>query len=309
MELTVHLNSLAYINDFQDMGVKCFIVGTKYFSCRAALELDYSELAILKCNIQGKLFVLVNALVDEKYLNELKIHLNKLVEIGVDGIIFQDWGVFQLVNDLAVKWELIYNPDTLNTNGATLNYLATLGIDGAFLAREISLAKKQEIAQACKMKTMIQVHGVEYMSYSKRQLLATYKTETKLDFPVDKEADIRIKAQNNDDLAHIYQDKFGTHIFSGKQLMSLDKLSGFTVFDYLYIESLFIDPVTLVEIVNAYQEAIDAINHGTYGRDYKSLTNRLKQLCPNVVFHHSFLFDQTLYKIEDVRKRDNHENK
>ena len=40
MELVVHLNSNKFINDFIDIGIKYFVVGTKYFSCRQALALD-----------------------------------------------------------------------------------------------------------------------------------------------------------------------------------------------------------------------------------------------------------------------------
>ena len=179
MELVVHLNSRKFINDFIEIGIKNFIVGTKYFSCRQALSLDYQELKDLNEQLKDKkLWVLVNALIEEHNLDELVDHLAKLDEIKIAGILFQDFSVLQICKENNYNFEMIYSPDTLNTNQATLNYLKTLGINSAFLAREIPLDEKMMIAKNTDLKTMVQVHGVEYMAYSKRKLLSNYFKET-----------------------------------------------------------------------------------------------------------------------------------
>ena len=65
----------------------------------------------------------------------------------------------QICNEHNFDFEMIYHPDTLNTNQATLNYLGTQGINGCFfLAREIPLEEKKNIAKNVNVKTMIQVH-------------------------------------------------------------------------------------------------------------------------------------------------------
>ena len=140
MSLIVNINSLSYLYDYLDLGVEHFIVGATQFSCRQALTLDYKQLVELKekyPNIQ--LFVLVNALVEQKYLDDLKEHLKKLNECQVDGIIFQDFAVLQICNEEKYTFEKIYDPETLNTNHQTLGVLKEQGIDGPFLAREIPL--------------------------------------------------------------------------------------------------------------------------------------------------------------------------
>ena len=43
-----------------------------------------------------RLFVLVNALVEQKYLDDLKNHLDKLNECQIDGIIFKIWSFTNL---------------------------------------------------------------------------------------------------------------------------------------------------------------------------------------------------------------------
>ena len=127
-----------------DLGVHDFIVGTNQFSCRQALTVDYIELKEIKEKYPMiRLFVLVNALVEQEYLDDLKNHLDKLNECQIDGIIFQDFGVLQICNEKGYSFEKIYDPETLNTNHLTLSVLKEQGIDGAFLAREIPLKVKE----------------------------------------------------------------------------------------------------------------------------------------------------------------------
>ena len=308
MELVVHLNSRKFINDFIEIGIKNFIVGTKYFSCRQALSLDYQELKDLNEQLKDKkLWVLVNALIEEHNLDELVDHLAKLDEIKIAGILFQDFSVLQICKENNYNFEMIYSPDTLNTNQATLNYLKTLGINSAFLAREIPLDEKIMIAKNTDLKTMVQVHGVEYMAYSKRKLLSNYFKETGIDHGVLIDDNLTIQANAVDYRCHIYEDKFGCHVLSEKQLCTLDILSNFSCFDYLYFESLFIDDLKVVEIVSLYQEAINSISKETYGKVSKELISMLHQIENNVEYHHSFMFDATVYKIDDVRKREENE--
>lgn len=308
MELVVHLNSRKFINDFIEIGIKNFIVGTKYFSCRQALSLDYQELKDLNEQLKDKkLWVLVNALIEEHNLDELVDHLAKLNEIKIAGILFQDFSVLQICKENNYNFEMIYSPDTLNTNQATLNYLKTLGINSAFLAREIPLDEKMMIAKNTDLKTMVQVHGVEYMAYSKRKLLSNYFKETGIDHGVLIDDNLTIQANAVDYRCHIYEDKFGCHVLSEKQLCTLDILSNFSCFDYLYFESLFIDDLKVVEIVSLYQEAINSISKKTYGKVSKELIGMLHQIENNVEYHHSFMFDATVYKIDDVRKREENE--
>lgn len=308
MELVVHLNSRKFINDFIEIGIKNFVVGTKYFSCRQALSLDYQELKDLNEQLKDKkLWVLVNALIEEHNLDELVDHLAKLNEIKIAGILFQDFSVLQICKENNYNFEMIYSPDTLNTNQATLNYLKTLGINSAFLAREIPLDEKMMIAKNTDLKTMVQVHGVEYMAYSKRKLLSNYFKETGIDHGVLIDDNLTIQANAVDYRCHIYEDKFGCHVLSEKQLCTLDILSNFSCFDYLYFESLFIDDLKVVEIVSLYQEAINSISKETYGKVSKELISILHQIENNVEYHHSFMFDATVYKIDDVRKREENE--
>ena len=60
---------------------------------------------------------------------------------------------------------------------------------------------------------MIQVHGVEYMAYSKRKLLTNYFKEINQDIPIGISDDLTIQANGVNYSCHVYEDQYGCHIF------------------------------------------------------------------------------------------------
>ena len=308
MALIVNLNSLDYIYDYLQLGVHYFLVGAPSFSCRQALTLSYQQLKEFKEKDERiKVFVLVNALVEQHLLDDLKKHLQCLNDCHIDGILFQDFGVLDICQEAGYHFEKIYAPDTLNTNYMTLNVLKEMGVDGAFLAREIPLEEKKMIQQNVSLKTMVQIHGVEYMAYSKRKLLSNYKEVTGYTFDVSKEENIEIQANGTDSLCHIYEDDYGTHVLSSKQLCTLDVLNHFIDFDYLMIDGQYLSDIELLEVVNLYVQANEALINHTYNKESIELKQLLYRLTPHIEYYHSFLFDSTVYKIADVRKREEDE--
>ena len=267
MTLIVNLNSLDHIYDYLSIGVDHFIVGAEVFSLRQAKSFSYEEIRQLKqSDSQIKVFVLVNALVEQHLLPELKTHLKTLAKLQVDGILFQDFGVLQICKN-----------------------------------EHYPFLKKKLISDHLEMKTMVQIHGVEYMAYSKRKLLSNYKSFTHLEFNCDKSQDIQIQANGVDSRCHIYEDDYGTHVLSCQQLCALDVLNQFDSFDYLMIDGQYTEPTILLEIVNLYAQGIEFNSKGKYAKESIELMHLLYRLTPGISYYHSFLFDSTVYKIDDVR--------
>jgi len=179
-------------------------------------------------------------------------------------------------------------------------------VSGAFLAREIPLIEKINIQNLVQMPCIMQIHGVEYMAYSKRKLIQDYleATDKLLD---SKQKDITIQATNVEDACYIYEDTYGTHILTKTQLLSLDVLDKMTDVQYGYVESLYLSPEELLQVVRLYLQGLQAIQDNVY-QEYKTgLVKQLMAIQTGVKYYHSFLFDQTVYKIADVRKREEDE--
>ncbi len=276
--------------------VGIWLVGAPIFSLRTQPNHTYEQIVKLNGSKKDKkLHVYVNALIEQHELENLKSHLARLQSIGVDGLVFQDFAVHSIVKKMGWDVELVYHPDTLNTNYASLNIYNKLGISGAFLAREISLAQKQEIKANTTMACWVQIHGCEYMAYSKRHLVSNYLKVTGISVPVDVFANLTIKANNIDSSSHIYEDGYGTHIVSVNMLESIDNLVEYQAFDYGIIDNQFIDDDIYLKVVELYVKACNAPGQHM---------EQLKALDDTINYYKSFTYEKTVYKIDDVRRID-----
>lgn len=305
MELAIQLNNVQYLYDYLSMGVDLFIVGGQY-SAQNVLNLSISEMIKVKekCG-NRKVYVLVNGLYDNHEIKDIEEYLEQLNGI-VDGILFQDFGVLQIVKERHYSFDMMYSPDTLNTNGMTLDVLSNHGITSAFISRVIPLEEQLMIKEQCSIPLMIQGHGVEYIATSKRELLSTYQQSTNKVFNTDKDEKIILKPRDSDFQCHIYEDQRGTHIVSCSRLYTLDLLNTLSVFDYLYIETLMMDTMEAIEVISIYSDALKGLENGRYNKEVKEFMPLLRKISPEL--SRGFLFDQTVYKLEDMRKMDNERN-
>jgi len=305
MKLAIQLNDVSYLYDYLSMGVDLFIVGGEY-SAQNVLSLSIDEIKTVKekCN-DRKVYVLVNGLYDNHEITGLEKYIKQLNGF-VDGLLFQDFGVLQIVKENKYDFDMMYSPDTLNTNGMTLDVLSQHGVTSAFVSRVIPLQEQLMIKEQCSLPLMIQGHGVEYIATSKRELLSSYQQATNLKFNVDQNSELVLKPRDSEFKCRIYEDQRGTHIVSESRLYTLDLLNTLKVFDYLYVETLMMKQMEAIEVVSIYSDAIKGLETGKYNKEVKEFMPLLRKISPEL--SRGFLFDQTVYKLEDMRKMDNERN-
>ena len=306
MKLALHLNNVRYLYDYLSMGVELFVVGGKYSSGHA-LELDIQELKEVKEKCQDKkVYVLVNGLYDESEMTDIESYLKQLIDISIDGLLFQDFGVLQIVKENEYDFDMMYAPDTLNTNGMTLDVLSHYGITSAYVSRVIPMQEQIVMKEQCSIPLMIQGHGVEYIAASKRHLLSTYKEATQKEFMIDRDSHIVLKPRDSEFECFIYEDKRGTHVYSCARLYTLDLLNTLEDMDYLFIETLMMSDNEAIEVCSIYSDCIKAMETGWYNKEVKEYMPLLRKISP--ALSRGFLFDQSVYRLEDMRKLDNERN-
>lgn len=306
MKLILSLNRKERLYDYVSMGIDTFILGCEY-SFYAPYYYSLEDIkTICQQYPQCHFYVALNALYDEHDIETLKNYIDELSKISIYGIIFEDFGVLQIVKDKQYSFDMMYAPETLNTNAMTLNVLKEQGVTSAQIARVIPLEEQLLIQQQVNMPLMLQVHGVEYIAASKRALLSNYQKASGLEFDKESQTRLTIQARNSDYAFHIYEDQKGTHIFSFTRLYMLDLLNQIHHFDYLYIETLMMSEEEAVEVASLYSDALKSFENQTYDRDVKAYMRLLYQL--KTPLDRGFLFDQTVYKLEDVRKMDHEKN-
>ncbi len=306
MKIILSLNKKERLYDYVSMGIDIFVLGGKHsFYCPFSFEIEEMK-DMIDMYPQCHFYVAVNALYDQYMMDDIEKYIDCLNEIGVYGIVFQDFGVLQIVKEKNYSFDMMYSPDTLNTNAYTLNTLENHGITSAFISKVIPLEEQLIIQNEVSMPLMIHGHGVEYIATSKRKLLSNYKEASSLSFDLKGQNNLTLKARNSDYEFQVYEDEKGVHIFSKTRLYTLDLLNQIHHFDYWYIETLMMNEEEAIEVASLYSDALMSLKKETYDRDVKEYMNLLYRL--KTPLDRGFLFDQTVYKLEDMRKMDNERN-
>ncbi len=302
MELVLSLNNKNFLYDYKSMGVKTFVLGCPY-SFHSPFSFSYDEIKQLcEEHKDVRFYVALNYLYDQHTISEIKDYIHKLSEINVYGLLFQDFGILNIVKKNGYKFDMMYSPETLNTNANTLNVLKDQGVHSAFLSRVIPLEEQLLIKKKTDMPLMIQCHGIEYIAASKRKLLSNYKEASNKEFDVSYENNLSLLAKNSEYKFRIYEDDKGTHIFSKSRLYTLDLMTYMSEFDYLYIETMDMSDNECLEVTSLYSDCIVSFKNGRYNKEVKEFMPLLIKL--RTPLDRGFLFDSTVYKLEDMRRLD-----
>src|SRR5439155_11473621 len=108
----------------------------------------------------------VNTLVRNDELPELVDDVAALADIGVDAIILQDLGVYQLLREHFPTLELHASTQLAVHNRAGAAALKRLGFDRVVLARELTFEEVRDITAAAGIETEVFVHGALCYAYS-----------------------------------------------------------------------------------------------------------------------------------------------
>jgi len=281
--------------------IDILIVGNQEYSSRHQVDFSLEEIKAWKQRLpkEKKLFVLMNQLYDQSKLEMLEKTLLALDSCRIDGIIFQDFAILQIIKELQLSFTLFYDSLTLNTNAATLSYLSSLGIDAFFLSREISVEDIEEIGKEMSKQSVVQIDGLRYIAQSKRPLLSNYFNALEMDR--DPRTIYSIQPVNSSIVDYIFEDDYGCHIVSKHRLLSYDIFERLldSHIEYGYINGLLMSYQKQNEIVESYQQLIKLYQTEEYQRYLSSLSNQDGD--------YGFYYDTTVYKLEDVRKRDANE--
>lgn len=153
-------------------GADAVYLGLKKFSARAEAEnFTLDELAELVDYAHGltprrRVFVTMNTLIKQEELAELVETLVRLGEIGVDALIIQDLGVYEIVRKWFPDLEMHASTQLAVHNRAGAQAIKNLGFKRLVLARELTLEEVDEITKSEQIETEVFVHGALCYSYS-----------------------------------------------------------------------------------------------------------------------------------------------
>ncbi|QQY80572.1 putative protease [Keratinibaculum paraultunense] len=123
-----------------------------------------------------KVYITMNIIPHNEDLIGLEEYSKKLYDMGVDGVIVSDPGIFSVINRTVPELPIHLSTQASVTNYETVMFWYNLGIRRIVLARELSLNEIEEIIKKAPKDLEIEtfVHGAMCISYSGRCLLSNY---------------------------------------------------------------------------------------------------------------------------------------
>jgi putative protease len=154
-------------------GANAVYCGLDTFNARnRASNLSYEELiGVLRLahKYNCEVFLTLNVVILEQELPSMIKLLNKLVNSGIDGIIVQDLGMFNLVKKFFPSLEIHASTQLTTHNEGQIHFLNKVGASRLNLSRELNIAEIKSLAKVAHdlgVLTEVFVHGALCIAFS-----------------------------------------------------------------------------------------------------------------------------------------------
>ncbi len=151
-------------------GADAIYLATERFGARAyAKNLTLDELKnalILAHSLNKKIYVTVNTIIKENELNDAKLYLNRLYELGVDGVIVTDFALVNYIINNLPNMEAHISTQSGLKDLEDVRFFEHLGAKRCVLARENTFEEIKYIKENSKMPLEVFAYGALCVSYS-----------------------------------------------------------------------------------------------------------------------------------------------
>ena len=253
---------LLKINDVKELSYEAdgYILGIDKYSFLFGKTFNIDEIKKIKDDLKKKeIFVSFNRVIFNDELEDYKMKLKEVDDLGINGIIVGD--IAALTYD--IKTNVILDQTHLNNSFYAINHYYNNGVYGTVLTNDITLSEINDIKKNTKSVLFKQVFGYPHLSTSKRKLISNYKEYFNIN---DTSSIYEIVEKNSNNIYKIIEDNFGTHILGDKVL----NLLSFNIdVDYKIVDGFMLGDVKKVlEIfMNNKKDKNDWIND-TYNANY-----------------------------------------
>ncbi len=239
-------------------GCDAIYLGMQKFGARAYssnFDLESLKEAVTYAHLRNiRIYVTMNTIIFENEVEEMKDQMNKLNEIGVDGIIVQDLAAFDYVvkNFIDIEAHCSTQMGIDDLDGILL--FQELGAKRVVISREVEIEKIIEIKRKVRIPLEIFVHGALCISYSGNCLMSGligYRSGNRgrCVGSCRKEYEL-IDKTTGTSLGKNY-------ILSTKDLNTIDYIDDLKEMDSLKIEGRMKEPAYVANVVSKYRMALD----------------------------------------------------
>lgn len=293
-KIYVPLPNDKYIDFYLEHNINGFFLGIENYSINFNNYVKMSDLEkkinYIKNN-NKEIYVSFNKLYYDKDVKKLKNIIKKISKLNIDGIIFCDVGIYNIVKELNINIKLIWDSYHLGTNYKTVNFWYNRGVSASLLSTEITIDEIIEINKNSNANIGVVLYGYLNMVTSSRSLLTNYFEFIKKNIKSNK-----YYVVDNDNKYPVVEENRETNIFSNKVL---NGIKYFPILiknniDFIVLNDYMIDPNRFYNIIEAFKALREAPNDNDF-------VNKLEKVIEVNTQNNTFLgfFEkETIYKVK-----------
>lgn len=253
--ILIYVDKLEYIDDYRKAGVSAFLFGLEEF----CVGYNTYSLSVIKDIEVSNKYLLINRVLDCKGIDKLKDILKNIS--GIKGIVFEDIGVLNVINDLKLDVEKILFQNHFGTNKDSINFWLDR-VDSIFVSNEITYNEIDYICKNSKKELVLHLFGYNQVMYSRRLLLSNWSEEFNIEKKCtnvisDVATGIKFRAMENEYGTVMYSE----NIFNGSRLLNLDNVK------YYYVNTTMVDHSIVMDFLNNKEHSNELEDNGFLDRE------------------------------------------
>lgn len=208
-----------------------FILPLKDYSIDYESNYTLEEIIEIRRNTNKEIFIVMNRMIFNQDIINLKEILQKIEALKITGIFFYDLAFLKLKQELNLKTDLVWNAPHMTTNYKTCNYYYDKKVKYAYLSNEITLKEILEIKEKSKIIPMMTLISYPTVATSKRKLITNYHKMHNL----ENKENLTIEEKITKEKYLVTENKFGTTFKYGKILNNMAALEKLKEVDFPYL--------------------------------------------------------------------------
>lgn len=245
MKLVASGNSLEHLGKLLNKDIDGVILYIDELSVNSSFYIEkelYEEI-----DFKGKeVFICLNKIMHNNDIDHLRDVLNYFKDKDVR-ILFYDMAVYNIASELGIANKLVIYQDHLNASGLSNKFYYDLGIRGSFITNDITFSELIDIKKNSKMEIMFLGYGYQPIFYSRRYLVSNYLKH----IGCDKGDNYKIISDNLVKYP-ISEEKYGTTIYSPREINLINYLNDLDEIDYIVMNSVNIDDDKFLMMVDKF---------------------------------------------------------
>ena len=262
MEIVVKLNKLddLYVLNNADS----YLIANRKFSYRFDKSFCINKTRIVKkyCKENNKkVYVLVNKIFKDHELDELKVYLEKLVKIDVDGIYFADFAVFMLLKQLNASNKAIFYHETFLRNSHDILTYQSVGINKIVCSKDMHIEDINNLPIERKNDYGILCFGYFPLYQSQRKIISNYVELNKLKKSIISSKTLTLKEHTREEHYKVIEQEGVSSIFNSEVLSYDEYVKDLSTHVNMFIiDSLFFDVNYIKDVIKLFRQAENGTN-------------------------------------------------